>query len=96
MYDLSRVEICPLGSGTDLSEGEYQSAYSDPPDLKEAPQAPRALRSLAGEWRTSYGFVLRIVDMSSAHLKNAIAFFECEGWGDHAKLVELRAELSAR
>lgn len=104
--------IYPLGRGEDLSEGEYQSFYADPdPSLMgemayvaacdevarrgDAP-TPRALLQPRGAWLTRDGRKLRVAEMSSDHLANAVALFERGGHGEHRKVRELREELASR
>jgi hypothetical protein len=81
----------PLGRSEGISEGEYQ-AMSD----AELVVPPDCLDEAAGYWRTRDGRVLRVREMSRAHLQNAISLFTRAGWGNEPKLCELRAELQAR
>jgi hypothetical protein len=79
-------------------EGEYQRMHDWSPDddWSHEEDLPRPLRERAGYWRTRDGRVLKIGHMTSDHLKNAIHLFECYGYGDQAKIHELRKELAKR
>lgn len=86
----------PLGTGGEMSEGEYQYQYglcNEPPDDCEPPPP---LEMSPGYWRTRNGQVLEIKDLTAEHLINAVAFFERSGWSEHEKIRELRTELAAR
>lgn len=83
----------PLGRGEDMSEGEYQ-AMQAACDSAGAP--PPRLDEPAGYWRTRNGSVIRVADMSSSHLLNAVRLFDRSGYGDLPKILELREELVRR
>lgn len=104
----------PLGSGTEMSEGEYQAALADD-DLSEHAQDARdfdydgdmqeARRAnlesfldgpFPGEWVTRDARVLKIADMTTSHLDNAVRYFERAGLGEHPKVLELKQERGRR
>lgn len=85
--------IYPLGKSDGMSEGEYQSMYEA---CDEGDPPPPALQQPYGYWRTRHGEQLKIVEMDTSHIKNAIKLFTRAGWGDHTKLRELREELARR
>jgi hypothetical protein len=83
----------PLGcAADDMSEGEYQAMCDEA--TEELLRSPSSLNESYGRWRTRDGRVLKIVDMSTDHLVNAIRYFA--EWNDHSKILELREELRAR
>jgi crotonobetainyl-CoA:carnitine CoA-transferase CaiB-like acyl-CoA transferase len=57
---------------------------------------PESLSAPYGSWQTRDGRLLAVVDMTTAHLRDAIRLFERFGWGDHGKIRELREELARR
>jgi hypothetical protein len=90
----------PLGTGEEMSEGEYEYQYAlcnDPGEFYDDGPSAKSLDSVpAGKWRVRGGAVLEIVGMSVEHLRNAINLFERAGWADHMKIRELREELARR
>lgn len=97
--------IYPLGFSEGISEGQYQAQYDwVDDDVADAVYhdelndkiwlPPLSLGEKIGFWRTRYGKVLKIAEMSTAHLGNAIYFFD--EWNDHPKIRELREELAKR
>jgi hypothetical protein len=79
-----------------MSEGEYQYQEELCSDAGLEDLPPRALETPPGEWRTRDGTILQVRAMSVEHIRNAISLFERSGWGDHAKILELRLELARR
>lgn len=88
----------PLGAGGETSEGEYQYQLGLCEDagreLDNVERQPLATR--AGFWRVRGGAILKIREMTDAHLENAINYAVCRGSGRHPKIDELRAELERR
>ena len=94
----------PLGYSEDMSEGEYQACYGHDLDdgdaiyrdelIAEIWLPPASLDEKMGDWLTKDKRVLKIVDMTTDHLKNAIHCFA--KWRDHSKIRELREELAGR
>lgn len=88
----------PLGTGEEVSQGEYEYQYAlcnEPPD--DLPQRKVYVADAPeGRWTVRGGAQLEIAKMSDAHLRNAIAFFERHGEGQNKKIEELRQELARR
>lgn len=82
-------------TGENLSEGEYEYQYGLCNDGPED-DPPPALEMPMGYWRTRGGVTLKIRAMTSEHLDNAVRLFGSAGWGEHAKIRELRVELAGR
>ena len=80
----------PLGRAEEMSEGEYQAMFD------ETYISSRSPNCAVGQWRTRNGSIIKIAEMTTAHLKNAINYFERDGWGKHPKIEELRDELDKR
>lgn len=85
----------PLGSGEEMSEAEYEWQYQLCNDLPDD-QPPPALEMSPGYWRTRDHRTLRIREMTTKHLKNAITLFRRLGFDDFAKVRELKTELKSR
>ncbi len=68
--------------------------FGDPPHEPE--WSPPTLREAFGLWRTRDDRVLRIAEMETLHIRNAVTMFTRFGYGDCAKFDELRAELERR
>jgi len=73
-----------------IGEGEYHEMMADPPPPEDWNLVP------VGYWRTREGVEIAIVDMSDAHLTNAILYFTQRGCGQDSKIRELRAERRRR
>ena len=89
---------------SEMSEGEYQAYYGHDDGDGDAIYRdeldaeiwlpPASLDEKMGYWLTKDKRVLKIVDMTTDHLKNAIHCFA--EWSDHTKILELRKELAGR
>ena len=98
--------------GEEMGEGAYQAAYADydgdlqefdiPENDDDAAEARRAnLESFLdgpfpGEWVTRDARVLKIAEMTTSHLDNAIRYFERASLGEHSKILELKQERGRR
>jgi hypothetical protein len=82
----------PFGCTEEMSEGAYQAVHDEL--VAELRSPPASLSEAIGYWRTRDRRVLKITEMSTAHLRNAIQFFVA--WSDHSKILELRTELAGR
>lgn len=83
----------PLGAlCDDMSEGEYQRQYGEPYDDS---WRETVLDAPLGYWLAKEGRRL-IANMDDDHLRNAIAYEERTGNGNHPKVDELRTELTKR
>jgi hypothetical protein len=87
-----------IGCSEGMSEGEYQLSFVDYEGdlLHDEGGSGASLNQPLGFWRTRDGSMLKIAEMSTAHLKNAKSFFERLGWGEHPKIDELGDELDKR
>ena len=77
----------PLGSGEEMSEGEYEYQYALCNGEMDEP--PKSLEVASGLWHTRDGRIISIRRMASDHLSNAISLFTRTGWGEHPKINEL-------
>lgn len=85
----------PLGTGEEMSEGEYQAMtdlLNDPP-IDSSRRKVYVADAPIGWWTVRGGTQLEISKMTDAHLRNAIAFFEKSR---NKKIDELRVELKRR
>ena len=91
----------PMGCGSEQSMGEYEEEYAlianaglDDEEIYD--DALRAPDPPIGMWRVRGGALLKISEMSNAHLKNAINLFARNENVDKPKILELKAELARR
>jgi hypothetical protein len=94
----------PLGCAESMSEGDYQTAYADYDgdgdavddgiEYGSACSGPACLFEKPGYWRTRDRRVLKISEMETSHLRNAIHFFA--EWREHLKILELQTEIAGR
>ena len=82
----------PLGYSDGMSEGAYEAMFDE--QYADLCLPPACLSEEPGYWRTRDKRVLKIAEMSTVHLKNAIRIFVA--WNTHDKIVELREELAGR
>lgn len=80
---------------SEMSEGEYLYQLALCEEAGK-PEEPPALLVPRGMWTVRGGKTLRIVDMTTPHLRNAIRLFSDAGWEDNKKILELRLELARR
>ena len=76
----------------EMSDAAYQAMCDEMVD--EVSCCLSSLSEKPGYWLTKDKRVLKITEMETAHLRNAIRLFSA--WSDHQKILELCVELAGR